>query len=162
MNIGEITSSVPGANMPVPLQRDSTSAVVTENVSAQNAGTADFDYTVSQIRVDVDADLAILEFKSVKTGDVVRQYPTEKQIAGYQRAAQLVESKNQREATFGVQNPGSKPNDVTPSTATTSGGTSNIQASAAQPTYSSPNSGSASVNVNAGTPELSNAVSVSA
>lgn len=54
------------------------------------------DFTVSSIRVDNHLDLAILEFKSAETGDVVRQYPTEKQIAGYERAAQLETNKEQR------------------------------------------------------------------
>lgn len=54
------------------------------------------DFTVSSIRVDNHLDLAILEFKSASTGDVMRQYPTEKQIAGYQRAAQLESNKEQR------------------------------------------------------------------
>lgn len=55
------------------------------------------DFTVSSIRVDNHLDLAILEFRSVKTGDVERQYPTEKQIAGYQRAAQLESNEQRRE-----------------------------------------------------------------
>jgi len=55
------------------------------------------DFTVSNIRVDNHLDLAILEFRSAKTGDVMRQYPTEKQIAGYQRAAQLENNQEQRQ-----------------------------------------------------------------
>lgn len=43
----------------------------------------------SRIRMDNQLDMAILEFRSSETGDVVRQYPTESQIRAFQRAAEL-------------------------------------------------------------------------
>lgn len=43
----------------------------------------------SRIRMDNQLDMAILEFRSSDTGDVVRQYPTESQIRAFQRAAEL-------------------------------------------------------------------------
>ena len=57
-------------------------------------------FTTSTIRVDANLDLAILEFKSSETGDILRQYPTESQIADYQRAAQLEAQKEVREQSF--------------------------------------------------------------
>ena len=173
MMIGDVTSLVPGASAPVPLQAGSIPATVADQADASKPGTANFDYTVSQIRVDVDADIAILEFKSVQTGDVIRQYPTEKQIAGYQRAAQLVESKNQREATFGAAAASSNPNAVLRpgvqssnasqiNSSDASGASQSVQGA---PQSSSPvgsSSGTSSnVNVNAGTAQLSDTSSVS-
>lgn len=112
------------------------------------------DYTVSSIRVDVNLDMAILEFKSFETGDIIRQYPTEKQIAGYQRAAQLEESRSAREDAFAAnvasvtqETPQPSTNDVTPQSVSTE--TAN-------------NGGSASSgNVTAGTAQLSDSSSVS-
>jgi len=41
-------------------------------------------------------DLAILEFRSAETGDVIRQFPTERQIAAFQQAAELDTSQEER------------------------------------------------------------------
>ena len=46
-------------------------------------------FTSSRIRVDNFLDLAILEVRSQETGDIIRQYPTERQIEAFQRAAEL-------------------------------------------------------------------------
>lgn len=45
--------------------------------------------TSSRIRVDNFLDLAILEVRSQETGDVIRQFPNERQIAAFQRAEEL-------------------------------------------------------------------------
>ncbi len=52
----------------------------------------------SRIRVDNLADIAILELLSSETGDVIRQFPTEQQIRGYQRAARLEQQAAQQAA----------------------------------------------------------------
>jgi hypothetical protein len=41
----------------------------------------------SRIRMDNNLDMAIMEFRSVETGDILRQYPSEPQIRAFQRAA---------------------------------------------------------------------------
>jgi hypothetical protein len=43
----------------------------------------------SGIRVDNLRNVAILEYRSVKTGEVVRQYPSEAQIAAFRQAEKL-------------------------------------------------------------------------
>lgn len=58
-------------------------------VSANLATSQSVSFISSRIRVDTQADLAILEFRSNQTGDVIRQYPTENQIRAIQRAAEL-------------------------------------------------------------------------
>ena len=58
----------------------------------------------SRIRVDNYLDLAILEVRSQETGDIIRQYPTEKQIEAFQRAAEL-ETTNEPVATSTVSEP---------------------------------------------------------
>lgn len=53
-----------------------------------------------RIRVDNNLDMAILEFRSSATGDVIQQYPTEQQIRAMQRAAELearIELQNRQE-----------------------------------------------------------------
>ena len=117
------------------------------------------DYVVSNIRVDVDLDMAILEFKSLETGDIVRQYPTEKQIAGYQRAAQLEERRDAREQTF-IENA-----KIMTTSLKESQGSAQVQQlaqtsqGAAAETVNSGGSAS-SGNVNAGTAQLSDTTSV--
>ncbi len=49
-------------------------------------------FSTSRIRVDNLLDVAILEIRSHDTGDVIRQFPTEQQIASFQRAAELENS----------------------------------------------------------------------
>lgn len=76
---------------------DAVSAVSVQNFSPRSQAAAAASYAVSsavsasnfvssRIRVDNLLDLAILEFRSGDTGDVIRQYPTESQIRAFQRA----------------------------------------------------------------------------
>ncbi|TVQ85088.1 MAG: hypothetical protein EA357_01495 [Micavibrio sp.] len=59
----------------------------------------------SRIRIDNLLDLAILEFRSHETGEVLRQFPTERQIEAFQRAAQLeTRQEQQREVLSGSIN----------------------------------------------------------
>lgn len=110
------------------------------------------DYVVANIRVDVDLDMAILEFKSLETGDIVRQYPTEKQLAGYQRAAQLEARRDAREQTF-VENAQIMTRSLkdAPASASTQ---SNTAQGVATATINAGGSGAAG-NVTAGTAQLS-------
>lgn len=43
----------------------------------------------ARIRIDNQLNMAIIEYRSNETGDVVRQYPTEAQIQAFSRASQL-------------------------------------------------------------------------
>jgi hypothetical protein len=52
--------------------------------------TAAQDFVASRIRMDNLQDVAILEYRSSE-GDVIRQYPTEKQIEAYKRAQSVQE-----------------------------------------------------------------------
>ncbi len=67
-------------------------------VSASTSGDADashFDpanFVSSRIRVDNLQNVAILEYRSSRTGEVVRQYPTQSQIQAFKRAAQTVQA----------------------------------------------------------------------
>lgn len=62
----------------------SASARAAEPVSKAN----EF-FISSRIRVDNLLDIAILEFLDGGSGEVIRQYPSESQIRGYQRAQEL-------------------------------------------------------------------------
>lgn len=46
-------------------------------------------FVSSRIRVDNLLDIAILEYRDGGSGEVIRQYPSEFQIRGYQRAQEL-------------------------------------------------------------------------
>jgi len=46
-------------------------------------------YISSRLRMDNQLDVAILEFRSRETGDVIRQFPTEQQIRAFERASEL-------------------------------------------------------------------------
>lgn len=82
------TSSVQSASLRVPPQG---SAALPVPATTAQVGSSEF--ISSRIRVDNELDLAILEFRSSDTGDVVRQYPTEPQIRAFQRAAQAAAEK---------------------------------------------------------------------
>lgn len=43
----------------------------------------------ARIRIDNQLNMAIIEYRSNETGDVVRQYPTEAQIQAFSRASEL-------------------------------------------------------------------------
>lgn len=61
-------------------------------VSAFTSGTAAVtsrEFVTSRIRVDNLLNVAILEYRSSDTGEVIRQYPTDPQMRAIQRAAQL-------------------------------------------------------------------------
>lgn len=61
-------------------------------VSAFSSGTAAVpskEFVTSRIRVDNLLNVAILEYRSSDTGEVIRQYPTDPQMRAIQRAAQL-------------------------------------------------------------------------
>lgn len=58
-------------------------------VSAEPVQSASPDLVISNIRVDNLQNVAILEYRSAKTGDVLRQYPTQGQINAFKRAEQL-------------------------------------------------------------------------
>jgi len=68
------------------------------NGGSVESAKASQDFTVSSFRIDSGLDLVILEFKSAETGDVVRQYPTERQIRTIQRVAQLEGNKEEAQA----------------------------------------------------------------
>ncbi len=55
-----------------------------ERESLQRAPAAPF--ISPRIRVDVEVDKAILEYRDGETGEVIQQYPSEKQLAAFQRA----------------------------------------------------------------------------
>lgn len=81
--IGAVSTTPTPAQVLQANARKPSGTVTTEPV------VSDARYISSRIRVDNLADIAILEFLSSETGDVIRQYPTEQQIRGYQRAARL-------------------------------------------------------------------------
>ena len=41
-------------------------------------------------RIDVETQRAVLQYRNAETGQLIRQYPSEKQIQAYQRAASQV------------------------------------------------------------------------
>lgn len=89
--IGSVATSHSSAIAPrVP------SPVMSAVASAPQASSMGQSVVSSRIRVDTLLDLAILEFRSASTGEVVRQYPTEPQIRAIQRAAQLEANKEQQ------------------------------------------------------------------
>jgi hypothetical protein len=65
--------------------------VASSSSSASSAITQlqDLDMVVPSIRVDVDLDRAILEYRSTKTGEVKRQFPTEEQLRAFVEAERL-------------------------------------------------------------------------
>lgn len=104
-------------------------------------------YTALTIRVDVLNDIAILEAKS-ESGEILRQYPTESQIASFKRAAAL-EARREAESPLVQSQPQVSETRVEPQ-----------QSSApivqtVQPQQSAPVNSSAGVNVNQGTATLS-------
>lgn len=60
--------------------------------------TGTFSAGVSHIRIDNTLNLAIIEYRSTQTGDVLRQYPTKAQIQAFSRAAELDARKAAEEA----------------------------------------------------------------
>ncbi len=147
-----IGNEITSVTAPTAQPRVESQVAVPESVPKleSNLPEAKPEYTVSTIRVDVNLDMAILEFKSSETGDIIRQYPTEKQIAGYQRAAQLEEARDARENAF-AENAAS----LTKPTAAPASNTA-----AAQPVQAE-SASAASGNVTAGTAQLSDTASVS-
>lgn len=71
------------------LGSSTTQANATDSASTLTASAPATNFVGSRIRVDNQLDMAILEFRSQQTGDVIRQYPTEPQIRAIQRAADL-------------------------------------------------------------------------
>lgn len=63
---------------------------------------AEEDFVSSYIRVDNLQNVAILEYRSSRTGEVVQQYPTQTQIAAFKRA-ESIEAKRQQEAAASRQ-----------------------------------------------------------
>lgn len=62
----------------------------------------------AHIRIDNQLDMAIIEYRSSDTGDVVRQYPTEAQIQAFSRAAETepqetVQPQQSAEASSGAE-----------------------------------------------------------
>jgi|GEM_PF-3889596 len=81
----------------------------------------DLDVVIPRIRVDTNVDRAILEYRSLKTGEVKRQFPTEGQLRAFQQAQRLIAS-NERYAES--TKPTTK--DKSTNTAMTSSGTSSV------------------------------------
>ncbi|MCK4945835.1 MAG: hypothetical protein KAS59_06190 [Alphaproteobacteria bacterium] len=59
------------------------------SVSENSLQIADIDFVISSIRVDNLQNVAILEYRSGKTGEVMQQFPTQVQIEAFKRAEQL-------------------------------------------------------------------------
>lgn len=66
---------------------DAVSAVVA--AAAAKGGGDHLEYVTSRIRVDSLQNVAILEYRSFDTGEILRQYPTEGQIQAFKRAQAL-------------------------------------------------------------------------
>ena len=73
----------------------SASATATSSVAAPKS-VNDIDIVTPYIRVDDNVKLAILEYRSSKTGDVKRQYPSEEQIRAFQEAERIRVSSEER------------------------------------------------------------------
>ncbi|MFH1157549.1 MAG: hypothetical protein V1721_01500 [Pseudomonadota bacterium] len=65
---------------------------VSENSMLQ---AADMDFVISSIRVDNLQNVAILEYRSSRTGEVVQQFPTQAQIEAFRRAEQIQTAQKQ-------------------------------------------------------------------
>ncbi len=65
---------------------------VAASLSEAPAPSARGDYVSSAVRMDNLQNKAILEYRSSKTGEVVRQYPTQAQIQAFKRAQASAES----------------------------------------------------------------------
>lgn len=59
------------------------------SVTVVPAPVAEANFVTSHIRVDNLQNVAILEYLSSSTGEVVRQYPSQSQISAFKRAQQL-------------------------------------------------------------------------
>lgn len=81
------TSTVQSASL-----RPTSQTVAFSPVSA--AASFSSQYVSSRIRMDNQLNVAILEFRSGSSGEVIRQYPTEFQLRAFQRAAQLETPEN--------------------------------------------------------------------
>lgn len=73
----------------------------------------------TRIRVDNFLDLAIIEIRSSETGDVVRQFPTEKQIEAFKRS-----ESTSKDSTYVANSGDSADNRVNPDTTTSQDGSS--------------------------------------
>ncbi|MCK5555711.1 MAG: hypothetical protein KAI76_05700 [Alphaproteobacteria bacterium] len=65
------------------------------SVSENSFQSADVDFVISSIRVDNLQNVAILEYRSGKTGEVMQQFPTQTQIEAFKRAEQIQEAQKQ-------------------------------------------------------------------
>lgn len=54
--------------------------------SSESVQSSSPEFVSSNIRVDNLQNVAILEYRSSKTGEIVRQYPTQQQISAFKRA----------------------------------------------------------------------------
>ena len=86
------TSSMSASAVQSPLQVQQPPVSPDRSVD-QN--TADPSYSKFSIRMDNQLDMAIIEVRSSETGDVMRHYTTERQIAYYQRVAELEDNNDQ-------------------------------------------------------------------
>lgn len=65
------------------------------SVSENSFQSPDVDFVISSIRVDNLQNVAILEYRSGKTGEVMQQFPTQTQIEAFKRAEQIQEAQKQ-------------------------------------------------------------------
>jgi len=95
-NGGAIVSGSVASQM---LSSVSAKSVETDRISPVEA-ISQVDIVLPRVRVDVDVDVAILEYVSLKTGEVQRQYPSEEQIRAFQDAERIrVANEAQTEAS---------------------------------------------------------------
>ena len=72
--------------------------------SGVSTSVSDIDFVSSSVRMDNLQNAAILEYRSSKTGEIIRQYPTQAQIQAFKRAQAAEEShRESAQATAGAQ-----------------------------------------------------------
>jgi len=71
--------------------RPQTQASVSSAPAAEPAPSEAPEFVSSSIRVDNLQNVAILEYRSSRTGEVVQQYPTQSQIDAFHRAEKQVQ-----------------------------------------------------------------------
>jgi hypothetical protein len=75
-------------------------AVLSGQADVSAPDTSSVDFVASRIRVDNLQNVAILEYRSGRTGEVVRQYPTQVQIQAFHQAEHIRETVRQQHAAL--------------------------------------------------------------
>jgi len=118
------------------------------SVSENSLQIADIDFVISSIRVDNLQNVAILEYRSGKTGEVMQQFPTQTQIEAFKHAEQLQIA--QKQALQQVAQHNTTPIVEASTIKTTTVGAPTIQAPPSAPVFQSAPSPAPATNTDSG------------